>query len=130
MQRFAKSVVMGTLFGGGPFLFITVPLAVLFMFSAQHDLARSAYLAVMPLLVSFALVLIGSVTVGIPVFWTLKLLKAESYELYGCLGLLFGAAIPLCALLLVKAPQGYWLCLVGAGSGAATAHTWWRSRRL
>ncbi len=129
MKRFAKSVLMGTLIGGGPFLIATVPLAVMMMFDPHHDVSRSLYLAVLPLLVALVLVAAGGVVIGIPVYWTLKMLKAESCGLYTCLGLLFGAAIPLPVLLAIKAPEGYWLCLVGAGSGAATAHTWWRSRR-
>ena len=100
-----------------------------FRWRLQGWSSEGGYLAVLPLLVSFGVVLTGSVIIGIPAFLILKTLKAESLRLYGCLGLFAGAAIPLFVLLITKAPEGYWLCLVGAGSGAATASTWWRSKQ-
>ena len=121
--------MMGTLAGGAPFLCVTVPLAILNMFGARHDVPASLYLAVLPLIVAFAAVLPAGIVIGIPVSWALTKFKAESLELYVLSGLLFGAAIVLAVLLSIKATQGYWLCFLGAGSGAATAGTWWQSRK-
>lgn len=122
-------MLMGTLAGGAPLLCVTVPLAILNLFGSQHDISASLYLAVLPLLVTFAFVLPASICIGIPVYLALKRFNSEGRDLYVLLGLAFGAALPLAVLLSMRAPQGYWLCFVGAGSGAVTGGTWWASRR-
>ena len=131
MLRFAKSVTMGTLVGGGPLVAISLSTVLV---TGRHDIASVVPLVEVPLGIAFVSVLLSTLVIGIPVFLTLKALKAESRNLYVLIGLVFGVAVSLAALLYLasspRAQLGSWLLsLVGGASGAATAYTWWRSRR-
>ena len=131
MWGFAKSVLVGTVAGAILPLFITVPLGISnFMqpLGAHRDFLALLYLALLPLIVAFAVVLPASVAIGIPVFITLRKLNAESVDFYVLCGTAFGLVVPIFVLAMIKAEGGYWMCVLGAFSGAATAHTWSRSR--
>lgn len=131
MWPFFKSVLFGTLVGAALPLCLTVPLGILNLLeplTGHRDFIGSLYFAALPLIVAFAVVLPSSVLVGIPVSLVLKKLDAESTDFYVLCGAAFGILITLLVLVLIRAQAGYWMVILGAFSGAATAWNWSRYR--
>lgn len=128
-QAFLKAVACGTLAGAAPMLLVTVPLAVAGLvsdggFKDGGFVVDSLYLATLPIMVSFVIVFISSVVVGIPAALMLRRLQLESKAIYTFAGGLAG--------LLIALPFTYWgtpdwMCLLAFFSGAVTALVWWRN---
>jgi hypothetical protein len=132
MRGFAKAVMVGSLVGAVLPLCISVPVAVddfAHPLTGHVNSLNDVYLAALPLIVSLSIVLASSLVVGLPVSWLLRRLHAESLEAYGSIGAVFGVLIPIGLLLLFRAEGGYWLAVLGAFSGVATALTWWSERQ-
>jgi hypothetical protein len=131
MRDFAKAVLFGTAVAAGPMLFFTVPIGILnFAYDLQplNVLWASLWLAILPLAVAFPLVLSSSLLIGIPVSVTLRKMKRETSKLYVICGASFGFVVPIIILAIWRAPAGYWMSLLGALGGAATARSWAKSR--
>lgn len=131
MRDFAKAVLFGTAVAAGPMLLLTIPLGILYF---AYDLDpvsvfwESLRLAILPLAVAFPLVLSSSLLIGIPVTVTLRKIRRETSKLYVICGASFGFVVPIIILTIGRAPAGYWMSLLGALGGAATAWSWARSR--
>lgn len=126
ITSFSKAVAAGTVAGGGPYLFVTVPLAVGELLAGELDISRSLYLATLPLIVALVLVLSGSVIVGIPTAIILSRRHWETLGRYVLIGATAGVLIPFVGLLLMG---GEWdsalaMGILGAFSGSVTAFVW------
>jgi hypothetical protein len=128
IYSFCKAVGAGTLAGGGPYLFFTLPLAVGDFFSpldGKANVFRDLYLALLPLLVALVVVLAGSTLIGIP---TALILRRGTDKLshYVFVGVTAGVLIPLFGLRMAGAEWGpaIGMSMFGAVSGGITALTW------
>jgi hypothetical protein len=128
IKSFCKAVGAGTIAGGGPYLFLTVPLAVGDLFSpidGTPNVFRDLYLAGLPVLVALALVLSGSIVIGIP---TAMILRKGPDQLgrYVLIGITTGLLIPLLGSRVAGAEWGpaVGMGIFGAVSGGVTALTW------
>jgi hypothetical protein len=93
------------------------------------DIFGSIYLAALPLLISFGLVSLSSVLIGLPAATILRLLGAESALSYQAIGGAAGFLVTLIGLLVIGATAGFWMCILGVFAGTFTARTWWRSAK-
>ena len=129
IRSFARSVAAGTIVGGGPFMLLTVPLAIMDGFqpmTGKPNLTGDLYLAVLPILVSLATVLFGSIVIGIPSTIILRKRRLENRRRYVIIGVAAGFLIPLLGLIVAGAEWGIaaeW-GLLGSFSGYVTAFTW------
>ena len=129
IRSFAKAVAAGTAAVGVPLVLITLPLAVSDLFqpmSGKLNILGDLYLAVMPLLISFPLVLIGSVAIGIPTIIILRRSKADDLRRYVVVGVIAGFLIPMIGSIALGAEWGpsVGMGFYGAFSGGITALTW------
>lgn len=111
-------------------MIVTVPLAVGNLISpltGRLDIFGSLYLAALPLLISFGLVFLCSVLIGLPTVAILRFFSAESEFTYLTIGGAAGFLITLIGLLAISATAGFWMCILGLFAGIFTARTWWRS---
>lgn len=132
MLPFIRSVLLGSLAAAAPLLVFTVILAVGSppeVLDGGGRLFPSFWLAIVPLVVSFPLVLAASVLVRLPLTAFLKHREWESGAAYISVGAELGFIIPLAILLLMNAPAEHWMALTGAVGGAVTGRTWWVSDR-
>ncbi len=128
MWGFAKAVLIGTLAAAMLPLCLTVPLGL-----SEHDDPRtSLYIAALPLIVAFPVVLGASTLIGLPAFLVLKRRNAETIENYLRVGVLAGLLLPLASILPSGAFGGIWFCALGAFSGGVTAEIWarWREQEI
>ncbi|MET0370530.1 MAG: hypothetical protein ABW039_04035 [Sphingobium sp.] len=89
----------------------------------------SLWLAILPFVVSLPLVLAASIIVGLPLTALLQRRGWECASAYISVGAIVGFVLPIAILLLMAAPAGYWMALLGAVGGAVTGKTWWMSAR-
>lgn len=131
MRPFVKSVILGAFSGAFPVLIVTCVLALLSLPDSliQGNIFPSLWLAILPLVISLPLVLGASILIGLPLTALLKLKGWESAVIYVSVGAITGFIIPIVILLLIKAPAGYWMALLGAFGGGVTGRTWWVSGR-
>lgn len=132
MRPFVKSVLFGALAGAAPVLIFTGALAIASLPQGLNGAGRlfpSLWLAILPLVVSIPLVLGASIIFGLPLTLILRRRGWESASAYISVGAIVGFALPIVILLLMAAPAGYWMALLGAFSGAVTGRTWWLSGR-
>lgn len=132
MRAFFKAVSFGAFAGAAPILVFTMILALGSLpegLNGDGRLFPSFWLAILPLVVSVPIVLSASICIGIPLTLFLSRQGWESAEAYIGVGVAAGAIIPIAGLLVIKAPSGYWMAILGAVSGAVTAQTWWSSAR-
>lgn len=131
MRAFAKSVLLGTVAGAAPPCAVTFVIAL--ALSADNGgkigLFPLLWVAFLPVVVTFPLVLGASIVFGLPLTALLKRLHGEAGATYVFFGTALGFLIALAILLVIRASDGYWTAALGAFSGAVTAHTWWRSAR-
>ncbi len=130
MWPFAKSVLLGSLAGAAPMLVFTVALAIGSLpegLDGGGRLLPLFWFAILPLIVSFPLVLGASIFVGLPLTAVLKRKGWESGAAYIASGAAVGFAIPLVILSLDKADAeaGLWTALLGSIGGGVTGRTWW-----
>ncbi len=126
MWSFAKSVIFGTLAGASPLLVITIFLALMMLpegVSGDGHLFPSLWLAVLPLIVTTPIVLAASTIVGLPLTFFLRRQGWESGEVYITVGAAVGFVIPIAGLLIMDAPSGYWMSILGAISGVSVVRT-------
>ncbi len=131
MWAFAKSVLLGTVTGAAPACAVTCTVALALAVDDGPDARLFAllWLAFLPVVVTFPLVLGASIVFGLPLTALLKWVRREAAVTYVVCGTGIGFVIPVAILLLMGAPSGYWTAALGAFSGAVTARTWWRSSR-
>ena len=132
IRAFAKAVAVGTLVGGLPVAFFTIPLAAGDYFqppSGQASVWAGLYLAMFPFLVAFPLVLVGSTLVGLPAHFLFRRYGLESSMPYVLTGIAGGVLLTLAVLIAIRAEGGFWTCSFGGVSGAITALVWSRSIR-
>lgn len=128
MPAFWKSVLFGTLTGGGPFAVPITLLAISILWSDRNFIGVISAI-LFPFLVAFPIVLGSSVLVGLPVTFLLKKRGWENVTTYVFLGVIVGFFVPIIVLLIGNAEGGYPLAMLGALSGGVTARTWWVSGR-
>lgn len=90
---------------------------------------RAASLVILPLLVSFPIVLVSATLIGLPIAALLRRLGWESQETYSAIGAAAGAIVLLLLLHLTSGSDGHWLALLGAVSGCVTGYAWGRPAR-
>ncbi|UZK64645.1 hypothetical protein [Sphingomonas sp. M1-B02] len=132
MWAFTKSVLLGTLAAAALPSIFTVTLAIDSLpegLDGGGRLFPSLWLAILPIVVTIPIVLGTSVLFGLALTVLLKRTEHETAAAYMISGAVLGFAVPLVILLIIGAPEGHWVALLGALSGAVTAHTWWRSAR-
>jgi hypothetical protein len=130
IRAFAKSVLIGTLAGGVPIAVLTIPMAVINFFQPMtgiRDIWADVYFAALPFLISFPIVLIASTFVGLPVHFLFNKWDRAGPKAYLLTGIGAGFVASLLLLLAIGAEAGFWICGVGAFSGAITALTWSKS---
>lgn len=106
---------------------LTLPLAIgdfIEPMSGKRRLLTDIYLAGLPLWIAFAIVLLSSVIVGLPVHYILEKRRIASHTTYVVAGVLAGFLVPLLILLAIGAVAGFWMATLGAFSGGVTAHFW------
>ncbi|MEO8455267.1 MAG: hypothetical protein ABI454_08905 [Sphingomicrobium sp.] len=114
-------------------MIFTLPLAIGDYFepiSGDRHLLADIYLAGLPIWIAFALVLASSIVIGLPFHFLLQKWNTASRERYVLGGTLAGFIVPLIVLLIIGAVAGFWMTLLGAFSGAATALSWSKSLGL
>lgn len=132
MWAFTKSVLFGTIAAAALPSAFTVGLAINSLpegLDGGGRLFPSLWLAILPVVVTFPLVLGASLLFGLPLTMLLKRNKRETAVAYTISGAVLGFVVPLVILLIFRTPAGHWMALLGAFSGAVTAHTWWQSAR-
>jgi len=94
--------------------------------TGKLNVLGDVYFALLPVLVSLALVLSGSVIIGIPTAMILRRRNWEKLPLYVSIGAAAGFIIPIIGLILAGAEWGPTLGMgiLGAFSGSITALTW------
>lgn len=125
---FARAVFWGSLAGGGPFMLITVPVALQMPVWSPGVL----WLAVMPLVIAAAVVALATAFLGLPLTAWLANREDENRMPYVLAGLGLGTLLPIA---LIPALFGGWeagafLALPGAFAGTVTGASWgrWRER--
>jgi hypothetical protein len=132
MWPFAKSVILGALTGSAPILMFTILLSASSLpdgLNGDGHLLPSLWLVVLPLVVAAPIVFVASLLVGLPLTLLLRRKGWESGAVYISVGAGMGFVLPIAGLLLMSAPAGYWMSILGAVSGAVTGRTWWVSAR-
>jgi hypothetical protein len=132
MWALTKSVLWGTVAGCALPCAVTIALAISSLQGGLDGGGRlfpSMFLAFLPIVVTFPLVLGASLLFGLPLSVLLKRTERESASAYTISGAVLGFAVPLVILLIMRAPAGHWVALLGAVSGALTGQTWWQSAR-
>ena len=131
MRGFLKSVFMGTIAGATLPICLTVPLGIANLVSpltGHLDILGSVFLAVSPILISFAFVLICSTLIGLPATALLKHFALENHDNYVMTGVISGSLVVLIPLLFAGAIAGFWIGIPGALAGGVTGHYWSLSR--
>ena len=132
-KAFSKAVLHGTLAGGLPPMLMTLPIAIgdyIDPISGGRSLLKDIYLAGMPIWISFTLVLVTSIIVGLPVHFIIQKQRIASETLYLLAGSLAGFLVPLAVLFAIGAVAGFWMAGLGAFSGVMTARSWSKSLGL
>ena len=133
MSPFFKSVLIGAAAGAAPVLVFTLPLGAVALasggFMGDGRLLPCLWIGFLPLIVAAPLVLAASVIFGLPLTAILKRRSLESSLAYTSAGAGLGFMIVPILLLLMRAPEGYWMASLGAIGGAVTGRTWWTSTR-
>lgn len=130
MWRFAKAVLLGALAAAIAPMILTTALAASDLGEVMRgdlDAWIAAYIAILPFIVAFPVVLLSGLFIGLPTTALLKWLGWECLEAYVAVGVIAGAIIPLVPLISTHANDGYWIALLGAVGGGVTAHVWWSS---
>jgi hypothetical protein len=130
IRAFAKSVWVGTLAGGVPMAVVTVPIAAMNLFQPMtgiRDVWADLYFAALPFLISFPIVLIASTFVGLPAHLLFNKWGRTNPKNYLLTGIGGGFLVCLLLLLAINAEAGFWICGLGAFSGAMTAFAWSKS---
>lgn len=128
MWAFGKSVLAGSLVSAAPLLVFTLILAVSSLpegINGPGSMGATLWLAVLPLVGSVVIILSASIGIGLPVTFALRRKGWESSAAYVGVGSVSGFLIPIIALLIMEAPAGYWMALLGAVGGAITGRVWW-----
>ena len=129
--NFFAAVRRGTLTGGGPFMLLTVPIAI-FDIGASDPL-HAVLVALSPLMISAGIVLTACVVIGLPVTWLFATLRIESVENYTAAGAFGGVALPISLAILSGdiGKGGEFVAILGIFAGAMTGYRWgrWREQR-
>lgn len=126
---FIRAVFWGSMVGGGPFLLMTVPIAM--TEGSLYRLSLTLWVAILPLVFAGALVLPASVFLGLPLTAVLAGLKAERATTYALAGLGLGTLLPIAVALYDGIGWHVGLVVIaffGAAAGLTTATIWgqWR----
>jgi hypothetical protein len=127
-----RAVLAGALVAASPFLPITLMLAMVSLpraFTSVTEALLVIPFAILPLLITFPLVLAISLAVGLLVTRLLHRTCRESLTAYVTAGAATGALVAALSVALLEIHDGYWLIVPATLSGAVTATLWWRHRR-
>ena len=127
---FIRAVLWGSIAGGGPFMVLTLPIAITGTDWSQPD-PMAIWVAFIPMIIAGGIVASAAVCIGLPLTAWLAFAEAERQHTYVWAGLGLGALLPLAvALLLDGGSVIAYLALPGALAGAATARVWggWREK--
>ena len=124
VRDFAKAVLMGTLAGAWLPLMFTVIIG-LFWVGPEQGFLSGLYIAALPLIIAFPVVLGAGVVIGFPVTFALRALHKESVETYTWIGAVCGITLPVAFLIVTSGDKtGVLLPLLGMFSGGVTGRTW------
>jgi hypothetical protein len=127
---FAKALWCGALVSGGPFLLLTVPIAV--EGATLVDPLSLLFTAAIPVLISAVVTLAAMVAIGLPFTAIARHLQCESVALYAFVGAAFGFLIAFLFLMAISSDplnvQGMLLIVPGILAGGTTAYVWGRWR--
>ena len=124
-----RAVFWGSLTGGGPFLLLTIPIAITGVTDAPAG--EIAVVALMPILIAGAVTAPAVIFLGLPLTALLAYLGRETQGTYVAVGAGFGLLIATgLSQHLFGGWAGAFLALFGTAAGAAAAGTWgsWRER--
>jgi len=128
-KAFVRAAWWGALAGGGPFMVLTVPVAIGAMDEAAF--VEPIYIALLPLLIAGSATLAGLVVIGLPLTWLLHRLRKESRKAYILLGGAAGFALPGVVLGFMEGAMGasVLLGIPGVLAGAVSGYVWgtWRA---
>ncbi len=124
-----RAVLAGTLAAGSVAVAIAAAMTLPFV-GSWNDLAAIFKVFGSVVAVTFVLVLLGVLLLGLPTIFILHRLNRESEWSYVATGVFSGFLLPFAPLLAAgSATQGYSLCLLGAVGGGAAGKVWWRTYR-
>lgn len=130
LLTFAKAVVFGSLAGAAPYLLFTVPMGLSFL--AEGESLNGIMMMILPLLITFPIVLGASVIFGLPLTAFLSGSRRDRQRTYATIGLALGALIPTVLFFSVGGVDGFaaspFFAIPGMIAGTVTGHTWgkWR----
>ena len=132
---FVKSVLIGSVVGGGPFMPLTLflasyPTAAANGRSPADDVMHALQLAVLPLAIAFVIVLSASVLIGLPLTYAFRRKGLTGPGPYLVSGILVGVGIPIIMPWAMGWSGMAWMAIPGALSGAATSRVWWGATRV
>lgn len=129
LRPFAKAVIVGTLAGALPAVCFTMPLGIALYFDDVPPVHwwSGLYVASLPFLISFPLVVAGAMLIGLPADILLRRCGLESSVAYVLTGVIAGVALTSAVLFVIAAGPWVWMCSLGGFSGAMTAWAWSRS---
>ena len=128
LRNFAMAVLWGTTAGGGPFLLLTVPVALVEMYRLPH---WALYFATVPLLVAGLATMMAMLIIGVPLTLWLRHRGLEQCAIYTLLGANTGLVLPILLGWITDEPMGFYLSFPGLIAGTAAAYRWgrWREER-
>ncbi len=122
--------MVGTLAGAWmPLIFTAIfTLPTLFdQYGDNANLGEMLLTTLAPLIITFPIVLVSCLLIGLPTSWLLKRFNAEQLHTYVFVGVVGGSLIPLLIYCAMGADGEWWLSLLGAFSGGVTAASWFNS---
>lgn len=127
IKAFARAVWLGALTGGGPFLLLTVPLAIATF--SQDRWSDTLFVAPLPVLIAGAVVLAAMVLFGLPLTAWLTRQYSETVQAYATFGISLGIAIPFVVFTAMESVgAGMFFAVPGAFAGFVAARSWGRWR--
>ena len=101
----------------------------LFMAGPEQGIGLGLYIAALPLIIAFPVVLCASVVLGFPLTVALRALHMESVENYTLAGAICGVALPIALSIVWSLNSDLALLpLLGMFSGGVTGRTWGKER--
>ncbi len=132
MRAFFRSVIFGTLAAAVVPLFFTTLFAITLASVTPGEKNTEfdyLFLAILPLIVSFAFVFSAAFLIGLPTTVFLSAIRQESEGAYIAIGIIAGFLLAIGFLFINGGMYFWWIALLGAFSGAVTGKTWWTDAR-
>jgi hypothetical protein len=120
--EFSKAVTIGALAGASPGLLLTVPFGLSLFFDESMG-SDAIILIASPFIISFVVVLVSSILIGLPLTFALNRMQAESQPNYVLAGSFAGALIAI-AWIAQGGSGAFWVALFTAAVGGITGWHW------